>query len=155
MVSGTQTSIPPGVRMICLNPCFNGRLSRRQEKCGAMALISLRLNPCLNGIQSRTQTANFIEMLDTVLILVLMEYSLGQTNPLLTWFQIRNVLILVLMEYGLGPMVQVPFVWTTSCLNPCSNGIWSRTVVLTSVMYSLLSGLNPCFNGIWSLRRRA
>ena len=41
--------------------------------------------------------------------------------------EIKGVLILVLMEYGLGL-----FFWnlqkeTPECLNPCFNGIWSRT----------------------------
>ena len=38
----------------------------------------------------------------------------------------------------------------TWCLNPCSNGIWSLTVVRT-VGGRRRRGLNPCSNGIWSL----
>ena len=38
------------------------------------------------------------------------------------------VLILVLMEYGLGPCIGYFRVQEES-LNPCFNGIWSRTVL--------------------------
>ncbi len=34
------------------------------------------------------------------------------------------------------------------CLNPCFNGIWSRTKMLW--LSALFWSLNPCFNGIWS-----
>ena len=34
-------------------------------------------------------------------------------------------------------------------LNPCFNGIWSRTNLAIDVSYHR-DGLNPCFNGIWS-----
>ena len=61
-----------------------------------------------------------------VLILVLMEYSLGlhrmcaNTN--------RGIFILVLMEDGLGWMERTKqCVLSRTRLNPCSNGIWSRT----------------------------
>ena len=33
-------------------------------------------------------------------------------------------------------------------LNPCFNGIWSRT--MRKSLKSILLCLNPCFNGIWS-----
>ena len=35
-------------------------------------------------------------------------------------------------------------------LNPCSNGIWSLTIYLSS-QPGFRSCLNPCSNGIWSL----
>ena len=35
------------------------------------------------------------------------------------------------------------------CLNPCFNGIWSRTPHKFRSM-ATLNSLNPCFNGIWS-----
>ena len=37
------------------------------------------------------------------------------------------------------------------CLNPCSNGIWSLTLLSLSLMVIWINGLNPCSNGIWSL----
>ena len=36
-------------------------------------------------------------------------------------------------------------------LNPCSNGIWSLTLVGLGCRKQLKAGLNPCSNGIWSL----
>ena len=43
------------------------------------------------------------------------------------WF----VLILVLMEYGLGRNTYTTAkVFVIICLNPCFNGIWSRTMLL-------------------------
>ncbi len=39
------------------------------------------------------------------------------------------------------------------CLNPCCNGIWSRTKAkLKSIVQ--INGLNPCCNGIWSRTMR-
>ena len=77
------------------------------------------------------------------------------------------------MEYGLGRIVVVTIVTLLQRLNPCFNGIWSRTkstdvqnwnlyvLILVLMEYGLghaLDGkkhsqmkcLNPCFNGIWS-----
>ena len=39
---------------------------------------------------------------------------------------------------------------TARSLNPCSNGIWSRTRTALEPLTKTASGLNPCFNGIWS-----
>ena len=111
---------------------------------------------------------------DNVLILVLMEYGLWRHGT----FQgqrVDLVLILVLMEYGLWPGLHESSQGWFSCLNPCSNGIWSLTrveipwrawdsvliLVLMeyglwhqwSACWSVRSGLNPCSNGIWSLTR--
>ena len=60
------------------------------------------LNPCFNGIWSRT----------------------SQYIP--NWI-IKGVLILVLMEYGLGQMALKDIELQPIGLNPCFNGIWSRT----------------------------
>ena len=60
------------------------------------------------------------------------------------------VLILVLMEYGLGQQQMRSCVTTLICLNPCFNGIWSRTNLYATVWKTAASSLNPCFNGIWS-----
>ena len=60
------------------------------------------LNPCFNGIWSRTGNGELPSVsLDVVLILVLMEYGLGQASKKALFFQ-------------------------TASLNPCFNGIWSR-----------------------------
>ena len=64
-------------RIVCLNPCFNGRYSRSEE-------------------------TNFIISVNIVLILVLMEDTLGDKNHILKQAFCRVVLILVLMEDTLG-----------------------------------------------------
>ena len=40
--------------------------------------------------------------------------------------------------------------FSSTGLNPCSNGIWSLTDKEVS-MLGIWLGLNPCSNGIWSL----
>ena len=67
-----------------------------------------------------------------------------------TWGRLLWVLILVLMEYGLWrERTRLGFCGRT-CLNPCSNGIWSLTKG-GSIMNNDWTCLNPCSNGIWSL----
>ena len=63
---------------------------------------------------------------------------------------VSRVLILVLMEYGLWQKLSVRTVFGSLGLNPCSNGIWSLTMVITNGGKKLWR-LNPCSNGIWSL----
>ena len=65
-------------------------------------------------------------MMKYVLILVLMEYGLGQRRQYL-FCRVTSVLILVLMEYGLGPDSWQYVADQLHSLNPCFNGIWSRT----------------------------
>ena len=62
-----------------------------------------------------------------VLILVLMEYALGvaKFNQMSTK---KLVLILVLMEYALGVERIMVNEGEQICLNPCSNGICSRSL---------------------------
>ena len=61
------------------------------------------------------------------LILVLMEYGLGRVWTISYWTTTK-VLILVLMEYGLGHGPKLDFIHQRAArLNPCFNGIWSRT----------------------------
>ena len=42
---------------------------------------------------------------------------------------------------------------TSTSLNPCFNGIWSRPVY-GGVRLAAGMSLNPCFNGIWSRTHR-
>ena len=112
-----------------------------------------RLNPCFNGIWSRTTHRGEAEKLIAcaVLILVLMEYGLGPCRCHYLCRHFECVLILVLMEYGLGGLATM---WhparLSSSLNPCFNGIWSRTTKEVRMYEGKYEGLNPCFNGIWS-----
>ena len=61
-----------------------------------------------------------------VLILVLMEYGLGAYSDIRS-YRHCDVLILVLMEYGLRLVTRLSSEMTWFRLNPCFNGIWSRT----------------------------
>ena len=85
-----------------------------------------------------------------------------------------TVLILVLVEDGLGEQPSAMDRRSTSCLNPCFSGGWSRRVLLRSQWKTLFPvlilvlvedglgaankmrethlsyGLNPCFSGGWS-----
>ena len=65
-----------------------------------------------------------------------------------------SVLILVLMEYGLWPQSSSA-TSRRSGLNPCSNGIWSLTQLITLQRNPSAVCLNPCSNGIWSLTQSA
>ena len=84
----------------CLNPCFNGRYSRRScltSRCQ----FGESLNPCFNGRYSRRRLTTISGKESTVLILVLMEDTLGEWESYLDGMAIQ-VLILVLMEDTLG-----------------------------------------------------
>ena len=77
-----------------------------------------------------------------------MEYGLGPAMATVLTGE-QSVLILVLMEYGLGHADGNLDGTGGHSLNPCFNGIWSRTNVLTLNAVAQIC-LNPCFNGIWS-----
>ena len=63
-----------------------------------------------------------------VLILVLMEDTLGELVAFVKSFS-KTVLILVLMEDTLGDSIMnIKKIKDFSCLNPCSNGRYSRSV---------------------------
>ena len=59
-----------------LNPCFNGTYSRRTAKVSKLT-FSLSLNPCFNGTYSRSSNTISLTGEIVVLILVLMEHTLG------------------------------------------------------------------------------
>ena len=141
------------VRLFCLNPCSNGIWSLTLNK-GLNFFHQFSLNPCSNGIWSLTTSTLSASMsMVMVLILVLMEYGLWRTWDLCPRFSV-TVLILVLMEYGLWLLLSITmhpnYEWVlilvlmeyglwrytenqypkTFCLNPCSNGIWSLTLII-------------------------
>ena len=61
-----------------------------------------------------------------------------------------SVLILVLMEHTLGEFKQRRKC-NVACLNPCSNGTYSRSPKIKSLKIFPLC-LNPCSNGTYSRR---
>ena len=64
---------------VCLNPCSNGRYSRRGEQI-MFKKLELSLNPCSNGRYSRSRTNYIPYPKGKVLILVLMEDTLGAVS---------------------------------------------------------------------------
>ncbi len=83
------------------------------------------------------ESAHFIYNNNKVLILVLMEDGLGVV-VYDTKFKRNCVLILVLMEDGLGAhRILYPSVHHR-CLNPCSNGRWSRSQLKNAQAASVL-----------------
>ena len=108
---------------ISLNPCSNGRYSRRDDKklirpCFSVLILVLMedtlggmrkslilrsyccLNPCSNGRYSRSALIGCNGSMIVVLILVLMEDTLGVMTTIRE--HLSKVLILVLMEDTLG-----------------------------------------------------
>ena len=73
-----------------------------------------------------------------VLILVVVEYGLGQAVPYLMVVG-KSVLILVVVEYGLGHLTFKRLYKYVQRLNPCCSGIWSRTTRKSALMTNLLS----------------
>ena len=76
------------------------------QKTGSMRM---GLNPCCRGIWSRS---------------ILLELATGAG---------KTVLILVVVEYGLGE-TDTYEVFTTKSLNPCCRGIWSRRYSLLNLL---------------------
>ena len=115
------------VRISCLNPCFNGRYSRSLKK-QFININAESLNPCSNGRCSRRGQNQVNPHKDLVLILVLMEDALGDTESHRRERTIEErVLILVLMEDALGEeLKKLDLENCGICLNPCSNGRCSR-----------------------------
>ena len=118
------------LRQRSLNPCCNGIWSQTDEDGTYLKLVEGCLNPCCNGIWSQTaRSAKSNVYSVTVLILVVMEYGLrhmGQTQR--RGLSCVVVLILVVMEYGLRLETAMRGQQRLTCLNPCCNGIWSRTL---------------------------
>ena len=84
----------------CLNPCFNGTYSRSEFK-SSDEIREFSLNPCFNGTYSRSDKHGSKHDIYVVLILVLMEHTLGGCR-FYSCNAPQNVLILVLMEHTLG-----------------------------------------------------
>ena len=58
------------------------------------------------------------------------------------------------MEYGLGLKKVTAMKKLSLGLNPCYNGIWSRTRNQNTYNDYLQNSLNPCYNGIWSRTKK-
>ena len=69
-------------RLVCLNPCFNGRYSQRVYS-SSILLSPTRLNPCFNGRYSQSKEEIEKGKITSVLILVLMEDTLRDGNRIL------------------------------------------------------------------------
>ena len=83
-----------------LNPCFSGTYSRSVEN-GDVLEMPASLNPCFSGTYSRRVIKKTYELKSVVLILVLVEHTLGAWRG--HWKErLEKVLILVLVEHTLG-----------------------------------------------------
>ena len=146
---GVVDNVMSNFKTDCLNPCFNGTYSRRSV-ISKDAKLKIGLNPCFNGTYSRRAEELFNRWHNTwVLILVLMEHTLGDQQRWWGTAPFQAVLILVLMEHTLGDWPQMPYVTENRGLNPCFNGTYSRSAK-ASVNPVLTTSLNPCFNGTYS-----
>ena len=109
------------------------------------------LNPCFTGIYSLSWWQHCSVYLgNSVLILVLLEYTLWEeyTERITPWK--LQVLILVLLEYTLWGWVGNTDSHGKVCLNPCFIGIYSLRSI-RSMYKEICRCLNPCFIGIYSL----
>ena len=112
------------------------------------------LNPYSNGICSISGHGGGRSFdPDSVLILILMEYTLwgpAAWHQVLWW---HLVLILILMEYTLWVFVSLMLIIRLSgSLNPYSNGIYSMRWTTSSWPCCALC-LNPYSNGIYSMSK--
>ena len=137
--------------VVGLNPCFNGRCSRREyvfdEAAENRIVLILVLMEDALGVMS----TSFNHDGDEVLILVLMEDALGDLYSQM----VKQA------EEGLNPCfngrcsrsrMHSPNGCQNLCLNPCFNGRCSRSGLMTDGTYTQAQGLNPCFNGRCSRR---
>ena len=94
------------------------------------------LNPCCNGIYSmRFWNKDIRKILKCVLILVVMEYTQWASESNAKTKK-STVLILVVMEYT--QWVKKNRLWKKSfCLNPCCNGIYSMSPLLSGTYATL------------------
>ena len=107
-----------------LNPCFSGTYSRRPSRqCSTLHLRCL--NPCFSGTYSR-RIKHYARQEDNVLILVLVEHTLGGT------------------AYESVGVARVG-------LNPCFSGTYSRRQSALVPTICVIR-LNPCFSGTYSRR---
>mgnify|MGYP002673485354 CR=1 FL=1 len=110
------------------------------------------LNPCFSGTYSRRPGRMTPKTKMGVLILVLVEHTLGDIGMECHNLQNWRVLILVLVEHTLGGHSLLPSLCTAS-LNPCFSGTYSRSSYFVWHCANQTS-LNPCFSGTYSRRAR-
>ena len=136
---------------MCLNPCFNGRYSRRTKRSlhnyNVMAVLILVLMEDTLGVHwPDTQGSS-----QWVLILVLMEDTLGVNQYRGLWKSF-TVLILVLMEDTLGGRKGTLESWKICVLILVLMEDTLGATLLRTANFSSRIGLNPCFNGRYSRR---
>ena len=108
-----------------LNPCFSGTYSR--SICNLYHSWCIRrLNPCFSGTYSRRYDC-----------------------PL--HIHGHNVLILVLVEHTLGVQITQMRNHKNYSLNPCFSGTYSRSRIVKECAKNIWR-LNPCFSGTYSRR---
>ena len=144
---GVYSPSPISTEDCGLNPCFSGTYSRRIVHYDFVAII-YGLNPCFSGTYSRRISEKDGHTIVHVLILVLVEHTLGDKGVLETLVR-ATVLILVLVEHTLGVAQKTVPSLAMHGLNPCFSGTYSRRV-RSSPKQNSKSCLNPCFSGTYS-----
>ena len=132
---GGQRTISLGRSRRSLNPCFSGTYSRSPMRKSGL-LDGQCLNPCFSGTYSRSSQIPMKKYGLLVLILVLVEHTLGVKQC--TEYR-GQVLILVLVEHTLGGPMGAEKLHNGS-LNPCFSGTYSRRACkMARQYYCLLS----------------
>ena len=137
--SGTYSrslhSLAQCVPVRCLNPCFSGTYSRRS---GDMATVHalFGLNPCFSGTYSRRANKTPTNKQRYVLILVLVEHTLGG-GLCVRYAHKKRVLILVLVEHTLGDLKLYVCKCKYDSLNPCFSGTYSRRATFATSTISM------------------
>ena len=107
-----------------LNPCYNGRYSQR--KLTLMETHSLKcLNPCYNGRYSQSVMMIML-LLQLISLNPCSNGRYSQRDKIMKQTTLYKVLILVLMEDALRESNLVSTRHQRWCLNPCFNGRYSQ-----------------------------
>ena len=107
----------------CLNPCFNGRYSQRQDHTNVLST-------------------------NIVLILVLMEDTLRAIKVMYLFIMTKSLNPCFNGRYSQS-YVSISLSLDKPGLNPCFNGRYSQRVNVVP-QENYVRGLNPCFNGRYS-----
>ena len=111
---------------VSLNPCFNGTYSRRHHGHCEIMGIAKSLNPCFNGTYSRS-CVSCHEGFPQDCLNPCFNGTYSRSTAEKTREDIVAVLILVLMEHTLGGLMSRRCRDCTYGLNPCFNGTYSRS----------------------------
>ena len=131
-----------------LNPCFSGTYSRSWCSRGCPWQDTC-LNPCFSGTYSRSGLFFGSVLGINVLILVLVEHTLGDYSPTSTRARWLSLNPCFSGTYSRRAWKKAREWGGTWCLNPCFSGTYSRSAAQRVVVLRRMC-LNPCFSGTYS-----